>query len=395
MSSSSSAPNATTASGPHPSLSPYLDSPDFTQRALTIVVVGASGHLARTQVIPAIFSLYCKRLLPRNFHLVGYARSDMKDGDFRGNTLEEGLKGYESHEVHNMQLQEDQAGNDERKEYSAVSNLLSMVGLSANGSKSNSGADRVSDSDRTLRKTFLSRCYYVRGKYDQPADYSKLVQRMEELESSNDEGGAGEEKSHKTEGVNRIFYLAIPPTSFSPALDCIHSIRSSAGWTRIVVEKPFGEDLDSAKKLNALVQSKFKEDEVYRIDHFMGKETLQNIIPLRFSNALYQQLWTGEHVQSLVVNVKEKFGLEGRAGYFDDSGIVRDMIQNHLLSIVALCTMEEPQSKEDTALHQAKTQVFKAMKPIVEDDIVLGQYGASQTLHHQAYELLLLPSASP
>ena len=341
-------------------------------------MVGASGHLARTQVIPAIFSLYCKRLLPRNFHLVGYARSDMQDGDFRGNTLEQGLKGYESHELHNMQLQEDQTGNDEKKEYSAVSNLLSMIGVSDSGKKSNSAGDRVSESDRTLRKQFLSRCYYVRGKYDQPSDFSKLLHKMEELESRNDEGGYGEEKSAKTEGVNRIFYLAIPPTSFSPALDCIHGIRGGAGWTRIVVEKPFGEDLDSAVKLNALVRAKFREDEVYRIDHFMGKETLQNIIPLRFSNALYSALWTGVHVQSIVVNVKEAFGLEGRAGYFDDSGIVRDMIENHLLSIVALCTMDEPQSNDDSALHTAKTAVFKAMKPIVEDDIVLGQYGASQ-----------------
>ena len=363
-------------STPHPSLFKYLDSTDFTHRALTVVIVGASGHLARTQVIPAIFSLFCKRLLPQNFHLVGYARSDMDDKKFRGNTLEAGLKGYESHELHNMELQEDQAGNDEKKEYTAVSSLLSMIGFNDKG-KNNSAGDRVSESDRQLRSQFLSRCYYVRGKYDQPADYAKLVSRMEELEKKNEEGGGNEQKG-KVEGVNRIFYLAIPPTSFSPALDCIHSIRGSSGWTRIVVEKPFGEDLESAKKLNALVQSKFKEDEVYRIDHFMGKETLQNIIPLRFSNPLYNRLWNAESVSSIEVNVKESFGLEGRAGYFDDSGIVRDMIQNHLLSIVALCTMEEPEGKDDNALHKAKTAVFKAMKAVVQEDIVVGQYGASE-----------------
>jgi glucose-6-phosphate 1-dehydrogenase len=124
-----------------------------------------------------------------------------------------------------------------------------------------------------------------------------------------------------------------------------------------VVEKPFGEDLESARKLNALVQSKFKDDEVYRIDHFMGKEILQNILPLRFSNTLYSQMWDKDHVQSIVVNVKESLGLEGRAGYFDESGIIRDMVQNHLLSIVALLTMEEPESRNDQALHKAKTNV--------------------------------------
>ena len=124
-----------------------------------------------------------------------------------------------------------------------------------------------------------------------------------------------------------------------------------------MVEKPFGEDLKTAKELNALVQRRFKEQEIFRIDHFMGKETLLNLLPLRFSNSLYSAVWSGQHVSSIVVNVKEKFGLEGRAGYFDQSGIVRDMVQNHLLSILALLTMEEPRNTQDDALHNAKTEV--------------------------------------
>ena len=255
------------SSAPHPSLQHYLSSPDFSKKALTIVVIGASGHLARNMVIPAIFSLFCKRLLPPTFHLVGYARSDMDDSAFRGDTLESGLKGHESHEMHNMEEQHDQEGNDEKKEYRLVSNLLSMIGLSKNGS-SNSADGRVSESDRTLRKQFLRRCYYVRGKYDQPDDYQKLLQRLEQIEKQNEDDSTA---AVQVDGVNRIYYLAIPPPQFTPALESISSLRSSNGWTRVIVEKPFGEDLESAKKLNALVASKFKEEEIYRIDHFMGK----------------------------------------------------------------------------------------------------------------------------
>ena len=361
------------SSAPHPSLTQYLQSADYSSKALTIVVVGASGHLARNMVIPAIFSLFCKRLLPPHFHLVGYARSDMDDSAFRGDKLASGLKGHESHELHNMQEQHDQEGNDEKKEYRLVSSLLSMIGVSRDGSASNSSEGRVSESDRTLRQQFLNRCYYVKGKYDEQADYQKLMQRLQEIEKQNeDQSGAV-----AVDGVNRIFYLAIPPPQFTPALDSISSLRSSSGWTRVIVEKPFGEDLESAKKLNALVAAKFKEDEIFRIDHFMGKDTLLNILPLRFSNALYSSVWSREHVDSIIVNVKESFGLEGRAGYFDTAGIIRDMIQNHLLSIVALLTMEEPESKEATALHKAKAAVFKSMKPATDDDVVVGQYGKS------------------
>ena len=362
------------SSTPHPSLAHYLDSPDFSKKALTIVVIGASGHLARNMVIPAIFSLYCKRLLPKNFHLVGYARSDMDDSAFRGDKLEGGLKGHESHEMHNMEEQHDQEGNDEKKEYRLVTNLLSMVGISRSGIANSSSEGRVSESDRTLRQHFLRRCYYVRGKYDEQSDYQKLLQRLEQIEKQNEDDSNA---TLQVDGVNRIYYLAIPPPQFAPALESISALRSSSGWTRVIVEKPFGEDLESAKKLNALVAGKFKPEEVYRIDHFMGKDTLLNILPLRFSNVLYSNVWSREYVSSIIVNIKESFGLEGRAGYFDTAGIIRDMIQNHLLSIVALLTMEEPESKADTALHKAKAAVFKSMQPSSEDDVVIGQYGKS------------------
>ena len=231
------------SSAPHPSLLPYLDSPDFKKKALTIVVIGASGHLARNMVIPAIFSLFCKRLLPSHFHLVGYARSDMDDSTFRGDKLDSGLKGHESHEKHNMAQQHDQAGNDEKKEYKLVTDLLSMIGLSHDGRSSNSSEGRVSESNRTLRKQFLSRCYYVKGKYDEAADYQKLRQRMEEIEKQNEDDMA----AGPAEGVNRIYYLAIPPPQFTPALESISTLRAKNGWTRVIVEKPFGEDLESAK----------------------------------------------------------------------------------------------------------------------------------------------------
>jgi len=344
-------------------ISSLLSSDDYKSKSLSIIVIGASGHLARTQVIPGIFTLFTKELLPKNFHLIGYARSEMDDHSFRGDTLSDGLKGHVSDVKgeHSMSAKV----NDKEDETSAVKQLLSMIGLRK------AGANEVTESDRSLRRKFLNQCHYVQGAYDKTEAFEKLNQRLNELEEQ-------DKKTNNTNGANRIFYLAIPPPQFESTLSGIHTAcRSKNGWSHVIVEKPFGESLDSARKLNQAVASKFDEKEVYRIDHFMGQETLLNVIPFRFSNLLYSSVWNREHIDSIIINVKESFGLEGRAGYFEDSGILRDMIQNHLLSMAALCTMEEPTFNNDDAWNQAKTDLFKAMKPVNVEDTVFGQYSAS------------------
>lgn len=343
-------------------ISSLLASDDYQKKSLSVVVIGASGHLARTQVIPGIFTLFTKEVLPKNFHLIGYARSEMDDKSFRGDTLNDGLKGHVSDVKGEHSMSTAKSDDDDT---SAVKQLLSMIGLRKHAS------NEVTESDRSLRKQFLNKCYYVQGAYDKTEAFEKLNKRLEELEDE-------DHKNNGTNGANRIFYLAIPPPQFESTLSGIHSAcRSKKGWSRVIIEKPFGEDLESARKLNQVVASKFEESEVFRIDHFMGQETLLNVIPFRFSNLLYSTVWNREYIDSIIINVKESFGLEGRAGYFEDSGILRDMIQNHLLSMAALCTMEEPTFNNDEAWNQAKTTLFKSMQPVKVEDTVFGQYSAS------------------
>lgn len=177
---------------------------------------------------------------------------------------------------------------------------------------------------------------------------------------------------------NRVLYLAIPPSKLDETVEGISAagLGTAPGWVRLVVEKPFGVDLASAEASNAIIHATFEETQVYRIDHFLGKETVRNLLVFRFTNSLFEQTWNRRHIQSVEITVAEDAGLDGRAAYFDESGTVRDMVQNHLTQIMTLIAMEPPVRMDASSIHLEKVKVLKSIRPIADDEAVLGQYGA-------------------
>jgi glucose-6-phosphate 1-dehydrogenase len=175
---------------------------------------------------------------------------------------------------------------------------------------------------------------------------------------------------------NRVFYLALPPEAFAPTVDGIGTagLQNSAGWTRIVVEKPFGHDLESAQKLNAMLHSYFDESQIYRIDHYLGKETVQNLLVFRFANPIFESLWNRNHIEHVQITVAEQLGVEGRAAYYDRTGALRDMVQNHLTQVLSLIAMEVPAHLEPEQIRDEKAKVLQSIAPIQLSDVVFGQY---------------------
>ncbi|KAF7732504.1 Glucose-6-phosphate 1-dehydrogenase [Apophysomyces ossiformis] len=280
---------------------------------VTIVVLGASGDLARKKTFPALFHLYKHGLLPKQVHMIGYARTKM-----------------------------------DRKEY------LSRVTENIND-------DQVQD--------FEERTTYMSGQYDQDDSWDKLRQYVEEIES----------KGHVGSGQkNRIFYMALPPSVFlSVARGIKKHLYTDQGHISIVIEKPFGRDTESCRELLNNVAQLYKEDEVYRIDHYLGKEMTKDIMTFRFANVIFGPLWTNKYIQSIQITLKEPFGTEKRGGYFDQYGIIRDVMQNHLLQLLSLLTMEQPASTGAQDVRNEKVRVLKRISPIVANDALLGQYTAA------------------
>lgn len=183
------------------------------------------------------------------------------------------------------------------------------------------------------------------------------------------------ERQHGLPG-NRIFYMALPPMAFEPTLLCLGQLglSQSPGWTRLVIEKPFGYDLASARRLNEVIHNNFTESQVFRIDHYLGKETVQNLLFFRFANYLFESAWNRDRIHSVLITVAEDIGLEGRSGYFDGIGVVRDMIQNHVMQLLTLMAMEVPVAFNAESIHYEKLKVLKSIRPIAPADVVLGQY---------------------
>lgn len=286
---------------------------------LIIVIVGASGDLAKKKTFPSLLNLYDDNLLPDNVIFWGFARSGLSHDDLRAR-----LRPY----------------------------LL-----------------KSGDHDENVVGEFLSRCYYQQGKsYGDVDAFAALSKSMDVYESS----------FTKPEH-NRLFYLAIPPNVFGDAAIAIKkTAMAPMGWSRVIVEKPFGRDLASCEELLSTMSRQFKESELFRIDHYLGKEMVQTIALLRFGNRWFERLFNRDDIQTVIITFKEPFGTDGRGGYFDDIGIIRDVVQNHLLQVLTLLAMEAPIKADGPEagerIRDAKVAVLNAIAPVTLDEVLLGQY---------------------
>lgn len=284
------------------------------ESTVSITVVGASGDLAKKKIFPALFALYYEGFLPKHFTIFGYARSRMTDAELR-----------------NM-----------------VSRTLTCR------------IDKRENCDEKMDE-FLKRCFYHSGQYDSQENFAALDKKL-----MAHEGGRVS---------NRLFYLSIPPNIFIDAVRCASSSASSGnGWTRVIVEKPFGRDSESSAAMTKSLKQYLKEDQIFRIDHYLGKELVENLSVLRFSNLIFEPLWSRQYIRNVQLIFSEDFGTEGRGGYFDHYGIIRDIMQNHLLQILALFAMETPVSLDAEDTRNEKVKVLRSMRPLRLEDVVTGQY---------------------
>jgi glucose-6-phosphate 1-dehydrogenase len=287
---------------------------DWHKQVLSIVVVGASGDLAKKKTYPSLLNLYEENLLPKEVIIYGYARSSKTHDELRQHLFPHLIK---------------------------------------------TGASEQ------LVKGFLERCFYYSGRtYGDKKAYSTMVTDLVDFENRSESRVA-----------NRLFYLAVPPNVFGQSGVVIKQVgMSTTGWTRVVVEKPFGRDLDSCNELLKSLSDDFEEDHLYRIDHYLGKEVVQNLMLFRFGNPIWEPIWNRDNIESVTLTFKEPFGTDGRGGYFDQFGIIRDILQNHLLQVLTLFAMEPPESDDADAVRDAKLEVLKHMDVITLEDCLLGQY---------------------
>jgi glucose-6-phosphate 1-dehydrogenase len=287
-----------------------------------VVIFGVTGDLARKKVVPAIYDLANRGLLPPTFSLVGFGRRDWDDQAFADEVL---------------QLVKDHSRTPFRQVI----------------------WDRLAEG-----------CRFVTGAFDDAAAFAGLAETLDKLDA--ERGTAG----------NHAFYLAIPPKSFPAVCEQLDQAGlakpQDGSWRRVVIEKPFGHDLDSARDLNKVVNSVFPEESVFRIDHYLGKETVQNILALRFANQLFDPIWNAHYVDHVQITMAEDIGLGGRGGYYDGIGAARDVIQNHLMQLLALTAMEEPVSFHPSELQTEKIKVLSAVKLAepLDETTSRGQYTA-------------------
>ena len=280
----------------------------------TFVIFGASGDLTRRKLIPALFNSYCKGRLPELFNIVGFARRPWDDAELR-QVLQAGMQAFAP-----------EAYNAEKWD------------------------------------AFASRISYAKGDLDTLADFEALNDHVTAVES-----GPG----------NRLYYMATSPSFFVPIVENLGAagmVAQQDGWRRVVVEKPFGHDLASAETLNQAIQAVFAEDQIYRIDHYLGKETAQNILYFRFANTIFEPVWNRNYVDNVQITVTESVDVGHRAGYYDQAGVVRDMFQNHLMQLLSLVAMEPPASFKAEAVRNEKAKLFHAVRPLALKETVRGQY---------------------
>jgi glucose-6-phosphate 1-dehydrogenase len=292
-----------------------------------IIMFGASGDLAKRKLMPALYDLAFHACLAPSFRLLGFARTKMSDEEFRKSAGEFLPQGQEE-------------GADEEK-----------------------------------KSEFLKSLQYFSGSYDDPDAFQKLSKRLDELDSEGRLGG------------NRLFYLATPPEVYPHVIQQLKEAnltksKTDKAWTRIIIEKPFGRDLASAKELNKTVLDSFEESQVYRIDHYLGKETVQNMLVFRFGNGIFEPLWNRNYVDSVQITAAESLGVERRAAFYETAGAMRDMIQSHVLQLTSLVAMEAPARFDATSVRNEKIKVLQSMRPFTPEsvwkEVVRGQYGPGQ-----------------
>ncbi|HEV8049362.1 MAG TPA: glucose-6-phosphate dehydrogenase [Thermoplasmata archaeon] len=281
------------------------------------VIFGATGDLFQRKLLPSLYRLAAEGKFPEGSRILGVARHDLTDATFRANAT--------------RSLLEEKAG------------------------------------DEAAVRAFCDATLFFHGLLDEtPASYAMLRTNLEAIERDAGLGG------------NRLFYLALPLEGFAPTILGLGEggLAKGPGWTRIVVEKPFGRDLASARELNALLRKYFDESQIFRIDHYLGKETVQNLLVFRFANMFVESLWDRSHVERVEITVAERVGLEGRAHYYETSGALRDMVQNHLTQLLALVAMEPPAMRDADTIRNEKVKVLQSVVRIRPEDVVRGQYTA-------------------
>ena len=297
--------------------------PAMSDEPFALVIFGASGDLTRRKLVPALWSLYAARTLPEPFAIIGSARSEVTGDEFR----------------HRMR--------DAVREFA-----------------------RVKPPSANVWDRFAASLSYVSGDPANPALYGSLERALRDIEK--DRPGP----------ANRLFYLATPPSLYESIVENLGAsglARPQGGWTRIIVEKPFGHDYESARTLNSRLGQVFLEEQIYRIDHYLGKETVQNLLVLRFANGIFEPLWNRSHVAEVQITVAETIGVETRGAYYEEAGALRDMMQNHLLQLLCLIALEPPVTFDAGPVHDEKNKVMRAIRPIdprkVDEVALRGQYG--------------------
>jgi glucose-6-phosphate 1-dehydrogenase len=280
-----------------------------------LAIFGATGDLTRRKIFPALYALAVRKLLPEHFAILGISRTAQSSEEFVAH-MEEAVREF--------------------------------------------GRDEFSPS---VWEELASRTRYVGTDYADEGDKDKLTACLTEMD-----------EEFETRG-NRVYYLAVPPAAMPILVEGLGPRRTTTGWVRLIVEKPFGRDLASARELNQLLQQHFTEDEIFRIDHYLGKETVQNMLALRFANGIFEPIWNRQFIDHVQITVAESIGIGSRAGYYEQAGAIRDIFQNHLLQLVALTAMEPPTDFTAESVRNEKVKVLKALVTPGPKSVVRGQYG--------------------
>ncbi|MHB8574899.1 MAG: glucose-6-phosphate dehydrogenase [Dehalococcoidia bacterium] len=314
-----------TPSGRKPKRNPLREGQRQQRTAppVTMIIFGASGDLTKRKLVPALYNLQLERQLAPEFTAIGVSRTEENDENFR-TSMREGVDEF----------------------------------------------SRTGKAKPAIWNSFAQGLYYIPGDTKDPKTFTMLKAELEKLD-----------KERGTQG-NRIFYLSTPPGIFGEIIEGLGTsglAKEEGGFSRIIIEKPFGRDYDSAVDLDSQLAKHFRESQIYRIDHYLGKETVQNLLVLRFANGIFEPIWNRQYIDHVQVTVAESIGIEGRGGYYESSGALRDMLQNHLMQLMTLVAMEAPASIDANGVRDEKVKVLRSIRPLCNGkkvpDVVRGQYG--------------------